>query len=168
MPETLERLADKLREEGNKTLAFFQAIHDDQWEQQIYTDGSHWNIRKILAHLAEAETSLNSLLKNILNGGSGVPEGFDIDRYNESHVPRLDGLAIDELMALYENSRKANILLVSGMRPEELNLQGRHPFLGMTTIEEILKMLYRHNQLHQRDIRRAIAGWEANRIIPNE
>jgi hypothetical protein len=31
--------------------------------------------------------------------------------------------------------------------------QGRHPFLGRAPLSEIIKIIYRHNQIHLREIR---------------
>ena len=44
----------------------------------------------------------------------------------------------------------------AGLKDEELDIQGRHPFLGETVIREMVKMLYIHNQLHYRDVKRAL------------
>ena len=38
----------------------------------------------------------------------------------------------------------------------DLDRQGRHPFLGITAVEAMLKLLYRHTMLHERDTRKAI------------
>jgi len=37
-----------------------------------------------------------------------------------------------------------------------LEKQGRHPFLGVTTIREMVKMLYIHNLTHYRDMKKAL------------
>jgi hypothetical protein len=42
------------------------------------------------------------------------------------------------------------------LKDEELEIQGRHPFLGETVIREMVKMLYLHHQLHYRDMKRAL------------
>jgi hypothetical protein len=45
---------------------------------------------------------------------------------------------------------------VSGLREHELDLTGRHPFLGQTRLREMIKMLYIHNLDHYRDMRKAL------------
>jgi hypothetical protein len=37
-----------------------------------------------------------------------------------------------------------------------LEKTGRHPFLGVTTLREMIKMIYIHNQTHYRDLRRVL------------
>jgi hypothetical protein len=41
------------------------------------------------------------------------------------------------------------------MQDPDLAKLGRHPFLGITSLEDIIKMVYRHNQIHMREIRRS-------------
>ena len=45
------------------------------------------------------------------------------------------------------------VLLVSDSDLEKI---GRHPFLGQTTLREMIKMVYLHNQIHIRDIKNGI------------
>jgi hypothetical protein len=42
------------------------------------------------------------------------------------------------------------------LQESDLELQGRHPFLGMTSIREMVKMLYLHNQIHYRDLKKVL------------
>lgn len=46
--------------------------------------------------------------------------------------------------------------LVASFTEEDLQKQGRHPFLGLTTLAEMVKMVYRHNQIHLRDLRKSL------------
>jgi hypothetical protein len=63
-----------------------------------------------------------------------------------------------ELLAQFAERRQASVQLAAGLSAEDLQRTGRHPWLGVAAVEEILKMLYRHNQIHQRDIRRTLAA----------
>ena len=38
----------------------------------------------------------------------------------------------------------------------DLDREGRHPFFGPSALEKLLKLVYRHNMLHLRDIRHAL------------
>jgi hypothetical protein len=42
------------------------------------------------------------------------------------------------------------------MSDEDLGREGRHPWLGWDKIGKFLKLVYRHNMIHQRDMRRAL------------
>jgi hypothetical protein len=47
---------------------------------------------------------------------------------------------------------------VTRLQDSELERTGRHPYLGITTLREMIKMVYIHNQTHYRDIRRVLRG----------
>ena len=157
MPETPERLVERLSSEGQKTLEFFCALSPEQWESTVYSTGSQWNARQVLAHFVSAEDAFIILMQNILEGGSGAPEDFDIDRFNEHEVAMLNLATPAELLEQFAVQRQASARLVARMTPEDLPKVGRHPFLGAVPLEDIIKLLYRHNQIHQRDVRRLLS-----------
>jgi hypothetical protein len=158
MPETIQRLALRLYEEGQKTAAFFGALDPQQLDQQLYADGTQWAVRHLLAHFVTAERGIYTLLEIILAGGQGVAPDFDIDAYNERHVAALRQASFDELLERFLEQRQASIALVQRMLPEDLERMGRHPYLGIASVEDILKLIYRHNQIHQRDVRKLLAA----------
>lgn len=155
MPDDPERLVANLKRECQKTLDFFQALTSEQYDQMIYTEGAGWKIRQILAHFVASEVAIRLLIENILAGGAGAPEDFKLDEYNERWVTKLFELTPAELLQQFSTARQASVDLVSRMSPSDLERSGRHPFLGIASLEAMVKLLYRHNQLHQRDIRRA-------------
>ena len=64
----------------------------------------------------------------------------------------------EQLLADFRVSRQATIDFVTAIRDDQFALQGRHPFFGMITIEDLFKLIYRHNMMHARDIRRALGA----------
>ena len=158
MPETPQFLAERLRSEGDKTVEFFNQYPAAQWSQQIYTDGSGWTVGQILAHFISTEEAIRTLITDVLAGGSGAPEGFDIDSFNESDVARLGGLPADELLGRFVELRQKTAVIVAQMQPDDLQRMGRHPFLGIVALADTIKLLYRHNQIHIRDIRHFSPG----------
>ena len=157
MTDTPAFLAERLRAEGEKTLDFFRALSPEHWTLELYTDGSCWTVRQLLAHFVATEAGFQNLIENILSEGPGAPEDFDINRYNERKVASLQEFSVSNLLAQFAEGRRGSIRLVEGMHAEDLLRTGRHPFLGVVPLEEIVKLLYRHNQIHQRDVRRRIA-----------
>jgi uncharacterized damage-inducible protein DinB len=149
-------LAEKLREEGNKLADFLSGLDEHQWKVEVYAEGITWTVRGILAHLMTAERSFIPLFGRIRHGGPGVAEDFSIDRYNARQQEETRELAPPALLAAYRSTRDEMIALVQGFNSEELEKRGRHPFLGVTTLREMVKLVYIHNQTHYRDIRRAL------------
>jgi hypothetical protein len=51
--------------------------------------------------------------------------------------------------------------MVGQIADDDFKRTGRHPFFGQMSIDEMFKLIYRHNMMHLRDVRRALGG-EAN------
>jgi DinB superfamily len=157
MPESLERLSNRLAEEGQKTMQFFGALSPEQWLRTLYVDGAQWTVHQVLAHFSLTEFGIRTLLQNILDGGEGVPQDFDINQYNESMVDELGEVAPKELLVRFQSERQATIEWLGKLTGDDLLKTGRHPWLGIAPLEEMIQLLYRHNQIHQRDIRKLLA-----------
>jgi hypothetical protein len=110
----------------------------------------------VLAHFVASERGFYSLISDILSGGNGAPEDFRLNEYNERKVDELAAASTAELLSLYTAQRQKTCELVSGMSELDLLRTGRHPFLGVAPVEEMVKLIYRHNQIHLRDIRRLL------------
>jgi uncharacterized protein (TIGR03083 family) len=156
MPDDPAFLAERLRAEGDKTLTFFAGLSPAQWQASVYTEGETWTIRSVLAHYVTAEKGFVSIFNSIREGGPGVHEDFDIDRYNASQQKKTGELSPAELLEQFRSVRARMVALVASMSADDLARQGRHPFLGQTTLDEMIKMVYRHNQIHYRDLRKIL------------
>ncbi|MGZ9221354.1 MAG: DinB family protein [Anaerolineales bacterium] len=152
----ITELAGKLKSEGEKFLVIFASLTDEQWETEVYTEGSTWTIRNLLSHFVTSERGLVKLFEQIRQGGAGSSQDFSIDRYNASMQARTKDSAPRELLEQYKSARAESVAWVSGLKESELELTGRHPFLGPTVILEMIMMLYLHNQFHYRDMKRVI------------
>lgn len=157
MAETGPYLAERLRVEGEKSVRFFEELAPEDWGRTIYTEGSRWSVRDILAHFVAAEYAFTLLIDNILQGGSGSPEDLDLNEYNERRVAKLNADSVPELLAKFSQYRNANAQRVESLSAADLERRGRHPFLGVAPLVDTIKLIYRHNQIHQREIRQALA-----------
>ena len=155
MSETTE-LAEKLRSEGDKIVSIFSGLTDEQWSQEVYTEGSIWTVRNTLSHFVTSERGLLKLFEQIRQGGAGAADDFSIDRYNAAMQERTKAATPQELLEQFKEVRARAIAWVSGLQESELEIKGRHPFLGQTVIREMIKMLYIHNLTHSRDMKKAL------------
>ena len=155
MSETAE-LAEKLKLEGERLVQFFSELKESQWQQDVYTEGTTWSVRNVLSHFVTSERGLVKLFEQIRLGGAGSPADFSIDRYNESQQRKTQEASPAELLEQYKTVRATSIAWVGGLKDDELEIKGRHPFLGETIIRKMIKMLYIHHQLHYRDMKRAL------------
>jgi len=152
----LNELADKLQSEGEKFFALFAGLTDDQWQMKVYTEGETWTIRNVLAHFVTSERGLVKLFERIRNTGEGSPDDFSIDRYNASQQQKTKDLSQQELLEQYKAVRSDSVAWTLSLEESDLEKRGRHPFLGMTTLREMIKMLYLHNQIHYRDMKKVL------------
>lgn len=156
MRETPAFLAERLKAEGEKYFALFENLTDAQWQINVYTEGSTWTIRNVLAHFVTAERGFLKLFTIILDGGIGAAEDFSIDRYNDRQQEKSKDLSPEMLLDQFKSVRVQMTTWVSGLTDEDLGKEGRHPFLGMVPLADMIKMVYRHNQIHFRDIRKVL------------
>jgi DinB superfamily len=152
----ITELAEKPRSEGDRFISIFSGLTDDQWNHEVYTEGATWTIRNVLAHFVTSERGLLKLFERIRQGGEGSPDDFSIDRYNAAMQERTKAATPQELLEQYKEVRANAIAWVSGLKESELEMIGRHPFLGHTAIRDMIKMLYIHNLNHYRDMRKAL------------
>lgn len=152
----ITELAEKLKTEGEKFIEIFSGLTDDQWKAEVYTEGELWTIRNVLAHFVTSERGLVKLFQSIQQGGAGAADDFSIDRYNASQQTKTKDFTAPELLEQYKEVRANTVAWVSGVKDEELELKGRHPFLEITTLREMVKMLYIHNQIHYRDLKKVL------------
>jgi len=149
-------LAERLKKEGEKVVAYFAALTDEQWQSEVYTEGDTWTTRNVLAHFVTSERGLLKLFKNIREGGLGASDDFSIDHYNARQQEKTKDLTPQELLAQFAEVRADTAEWVSALSKDDLAKEGRHPFLGQAPLVEMLKMIYLHNQIHFRDFRKLV------------
>jgi hypothetical protein len=157
MSETIE-IAEKLKSEGEKFINIFSGLSDEQWQMEVYTEGTTWTIRNILSHFVTSERGLLKLFEKIRQGDAGSPDDFSIDRYNAAMQARTQDLTPQQLLEQYKAIRAESVAWTYGLSKDDLHIRGRHPFLGITTLREMIKMLYIHNLNHYRDMRKVLRG----------
>lgn len=164
MPGRQELILKRLQEEGRKTAAYFRTLGDGDLAQVVYTTGPRWRAHDILAHFVSAEQTLLVYGRQVLAGGSGAPDDFVIDEFNAIEVAGLRDEAAGALVTQFEIARAATASLVAGMSDADFDRVGRHPWFGRVPLEQMLKLVYRHNMLHERDVRRAL---ETGQPVPH-
>ncbi len=156
MSEAGEHLARRMAADGAKTIGYLESLPAEARAQQVYTTGSEWTVRDILAHFVSAERAFHELLQDVLAGGHGAPRDMEIVEFNEREVPSLDDHAWRDLLTEFQAARKATVEIASEMTEVDLEKQGYHPWFGEVDLAAMAKLVYRHNMIHLRDIRNAV------------
>jgi len=167
MPNRKDIILTRLADEGAKTAAYFRALPPAHWQQQVYTTGGEWGAHDILCHFISAERTLAVYYIDLAKGGTGVPRDFDIDAFNDKEVKALRAAAHspETLIAEFERGRTNTIGIVQTMAEADFDRMGFHPWFGDTSLENMLKLVYRHTMLHQRDLSKAI---ETGQPVPHQ
>ncbi len=160
MPDTPAFLVERLKTEGEKTAEFFSGLTEQQWTLPVYAEGetpdnpgAGWTVRSMLSHYVSSELELRRLFENVQNGGSGAHEDFDVDQYNAGQQKKMAELPPQQLLEQFAAARAEMVAFVSTLSEADLEKRGRHPYLGLMSLGAMIKVVYRHNRLHERDLR---------------
>ncbi len=143
----------ELKKNEEEIITLYKGLNSVQLGMMVYPEDPGWTVQQVLAHFITIEGSMHWLFKDILAGGPGSPEDFDVDRFNLTQPRKLDGLSLDELFAKFRSVRRDTIALVEGMEEKDLDREGRHAFHGHGKLEGFIVWAYEHTRLHLDDIR---------------
>ncbi|MFM8370733.1 MAG: maleylpyruvate isomerase N-terminal domain-containing protein, partial [Chloroflexota bacterium] len=110
----ITELAEKLKTEGERMVEFFSELMEDQWANEVYTEGTTWSIRNVLSHFVTTERGLIKLFERIRTTGEGAADDFSIDRYNASQQDKTKDLPPADLLEQYKQVRADSVQWVSG------------------------------------------------------
>ena len=87
--------AQKVRE---KTKKIITEANEDQLKKKMSEHNESWTVLEVAKHIYTSEDGMVKLMKQIKDHSDpntlpGVPEDFDLDRYNKRQVQKLQELA---------------------------------------------------------------------------
>ena len=154
MNSSLDRIIAELKNNEEEIIMFFKGLNSEQLEMTVYPENPGWTVQQMLAHLITIEGPMQWLFKDLLAGGPGSPEDFDLDRFNRTQPQKLDGLPLDKLCDKFRLVRRETIAIVEGMQDKDLDREGRHAFHGHGKLERFIVWAYEHARLHLDDIKK--------------
>ncbi len=160
MENRLDGIIAELRNNQEEIITFFKGLNHRQLGMTVYPEDPGWSVQQVLAHFITIEGTMHWLFKDILAGGPGTPEDFDLDRFNRTQPRKLDGLSLDELLDKFRFVRLQTIAIVEGMEDKDLDREGRHAFHGHGKLERFIVWAYEHARLHLADIRNRLSPME--------
>ena len=146
----------KLEANRQALLALLAGLSEAEWETAVYTESANWQVIDLLRHLTEAESSMTRLMALIRDGGPGVPEDFDLDRWNASRIKKTIGKSTDELFAGMAQNRADLLAFMDSLDESDWAKKGRHGSGRILSIEEICQIIADHEQHHTQDIRQTL------------
>jgi hypothetical protein len=136
------------------SIAFFRSLSPEELGIQVYQDGAKWTVQQVLAHFVTIEGAMQWLFCDILAGGPGSPEDFDVERFNRSQPKKLDSRSVDELITQFKSVREETISIVKAMSDDDFDREGRHAFHGYGKLDRFIRWVYEHVQIHLDDIQK--------------
>ena len=154
--ERKEAIKAKLAANREAFMATMDELSAEQWDLQAYSEGSEWRVVDILRHVADSERGMTALMVQIKAGGGGVPEDFDLARWNQRVVNKLADKGPQELLAGMADSRQALLEFIDSLEETDWDKKGRHASLKIMSIEEVCHLIADHERQHLDGIKQAI------------
>lgn len=145
------KIRTKLIETQQQTESFFNLPPSDL--EKNYGENK-WNVRKILVHLADAESVLHERLKRIISEPKQVILAFDQDLWSEKLNYQNFPLEISK--SLYSANRKSIIYLADGYYEKFGDIEFVHSQLGIRTLKDEFDKVAQHNLGHINQIELAL------------
>jgi len=115
-----------------------------------------WSALQVVSHLAWGECDdWVPRTRRILEHGASSPfTPFD----REAGFTRYAGWSLDRLLDEFSRLRASNLSAIGQMHlgPDQLKLEGRHPELGLVTLEQLLATWVTHDYAHLAQITRVL------------
>jgi hypothetical protein len=111
-----------------------------------------WSIMQVVQHLADSELVCRYRMRMILAHPTPEIQGYDQDlwatelKYNEMDLSE----ALEQIRIL----RSANLKMLRGLSPAQMERIGNHSERGPESVRKILQMLAGHDILHLNQIKR--------------
>ena len=128
--------------------------------------GDTWSAFDIVGHLIHADrTDWMARVKRILQSGESRPfDPFDrLGQTRESQGKSLEQL-LDEFARV--RSEKLDELRALNLQPNDLELRGLHPALGVTTLAQLLATWAVHDLTHLHQLSRVMASQYRTAVGP--
>jgi uncharacterized protein (TIGR03083 family) len=154
--EAIKQRLTATREEFRRAV---EGLTDEQWNAPAYSEeGSEWRVLDLLRHVTDSERGMTAMMVQVRAGGEGVPPDFDLTRWNRRVVSKLQDKTAADLLADMETNRAALFALIDSLEDEDWDKKGRHASGHIMTIEQVCKLIARHERDHLNEIRAALAN----------
>jgi len=155
--ERKEGIKARLTATREQLLATLDELTDEQWYGAAYSEESgDWKVLDILRHVTDSERGMTALMAQLKAGGSGVSDDFDLNRWNRRVVEKLQSKTAADLRAALIENRAALFAFIDTLDEEDWEKKGRHASGHILTIEQVCKLIARHERDHLAELRTAV------------
>jgi len=139
----------------------------ENWTHSNEGDGT-WSVFDVLGHLIHAERTDWLPRANIILEYGEARTFAPFDR--SGHAQEIQGKSLAQLLDEFARVRSENLdkLRAKKLSPADLERSGRHPALGVVTLEQLLATWAAHDLTHLHQISRIMAHQYRNAVGPWE
>ena len=153
MSERKNKLRQAIQADDAASMAIFKRLTAEQWDQPVPSDeGANWKARDVLSHAAVSESGQLVVIQRVLTGQGGVPEDFDITRYNRRSVQKQAERTVDDLLASLAQSHAQVLAALDNVSETDLDKTGRHARGDTLTIEQFFHRITEHRRQHAEEL----------------
>ncbi|MGB5050296.1 MAG: DinB family protein, partial [Caldilineaceae bacterium] len=139
-------------------LETLNGLSPEQWEQVVFGEGDQWTVNTVVGHIIDGERGMSIQVHKILKGEETLPDGFDLTRWNAGVKKRIGDLSPEELLAGLKATRARTLQGLNGLEESDWERTGRHPSLGVITIEQYYETIAGHDRMHLQHIKTALGA----------
>ena len=147
---------DRLAQSRTATKELIASLNPDQWNTCVYTEGNEWTVRTIVSHLIDSERGMSIHIHKIRKGEPTLPEGFNLDHWNQDVTKRIGDLSPQEMVDRLDATRARTLEGLETLTDEEWSLTGRHGSRGVITIEQYYETIVGHELNHIGEAKKAL------------
>lgn len=113
-----------------------------------------WSVVEVVQHLADSELVFGFRARMILSEDRPPLQGYDQDRW--ASLFRYREVSLESALAQLGVLRAANLALLRGLGPAELERVGIHSERGPESLGHLMKLMAAHDLVHRRQIERVL------------
>ncbi len=153
MSERKDKLRQTIQADNAASLAIFKRLTADQWERPVPSDeGADWKARDVLNHAAISESGQLVVIQRLLAGQGGVPEDFDINRYNRRSVQKQAERTVEEMLAAIARDHAQVLAALEGVSEADLDKIGRHARGDTLSVAQFFNRITEHRRQHAQEL----------------
>lgn len=157
MSDRKEQLRQTMLADHAASLAIFQQLSPEQWEQPVPSDeGATWKARDVLAHLAVSEGGQLGQITRCLAGKVTVPDDFDLTRFNRRSVEKQAEKPVAALLSDIEQGHAEVLRTLDAVTDADLDKTGRHARGDTLTIAQFFHRITEHRRQHAESLARTL------------
>ena len=160
MPARSAALRNQLATHHAELQVVLGSLRPEQMQLAVFAHGTEaeWTVQALLAHLATAAEGMLQIAQAVARAENPVPEGWDVDRWNNSQVRKHAAEPAAALISRIQNAHAGWMQFVDGVSEVELQRTGRHPIGRTLSVKQMVQTHALHQVQHIRELTGALAS----------